>query len=566
MKLKYLLVLPLVAALTACSSDEPAPTPDGVEMPFYTTMSITLPSTGTRAENPVAGDEVGQDCENTVNSIQVVLTKRTGTEGNYKYEKVIASKSGAIVEGSTYTVLFDAKDLVGNALDNEGMEVYAFVICNDLGYDVDNFDIDKTFTGGALTSFSINQAAIRMTSAPYKAKLPKKSELLKHDTESKAYDLTAQVNGASGPIKVERSVARFDFKSKGEGVDANKFPIENGGVVRGHVQITDMALINENNEVYYFGRTNNDGLTTTSPLTHQLVAPLTNIGVTNPTSLQYVVCPTALASRTFNYSMSAEDFKLDGLSWTSISTLTQDDNHTGTWDDPHEATKDGYKIWRYCNENAIPASNANSLVNDNQKNRYTTGIVFKGRILNGTGDQAITGYGADELYLFRQTMYGDFAALYAAAYSTGAKANPDLKAAFEKTWELSSESGIFEVTVDGTVKKYALKAGQTRGGNGFTVYKNTGTQDDPVYPVYYYYWNRHDDNGQSNVMGPMEFSVVRNNVYKLSINSISMFGCSGTDDDPDKPDPDDPDETEHMYIKIDVQVMPWTVRLNGIDF
>lgn len=565
MKLKYLLALPLVAALTACSSDEPAPVPDGVEVPFYTTMSITLPSTGTRAENPVEGEEVGQDIENKVNSIQVVLTKRTGTEGNYKYEKVIASKSGSIVKGSTYTVLFDAKELVSGVaeLEDNGMDVYAFVICNDLNYDVDNFDIDKTFTGGANVSFSTTQEAIRMTSAPYKAHLPKKSELLKHDTETKAYDLTAQVNGAiGGPIKVERAVARFDFKSKVEGDNVNMFNIENGGVVRGHVQITDMALINENNEVYYFGRTNNNGLTTTTPLTHQLVASLTNVGLITPTSLQYVVCPNALETRTFNNPLSTLD--LNRLSWTSIATLTQDDNHTGTWDNSTEPEKAGYKIWRYCNENAIPASDANSTVNNNQKNGVSTGIVFKGKILNGTDDMVIPGYGAEELYLFRQTMYGDFTALYKAAYSTGVKANPDLQAAFEKTWELS-ETGTYTVTDGETVKKYALKVGQTRGGNGFTVYKNIGSKDAPVYPVYYYYWNRHDDNGQSNVMGAMEFSVVRNNVYKLSINSVSMFGCSGTDDDPDKPKPDDPDEKEHMYIKIDVQVMPWTVRLNGID-
>ncbi len=536
-------------------------------MPFYTTMSITFPSTGTRADNPdnpVKGEEVGQEIENKVTNIQVVLTKRTGSEGNYTYTKVIASKSGTIVEGSTYTVLFDAKDLVSGVadLENNGMDVYAFVICNDLSYDVDNFDINKTFTGGAYASFSTDQAPIRMTSAPYKAYLPKKSELLKHDTETKAYDLTAQKNGASGPIKVERAVARFDFKSKGTGNDANKFEIKNGDVVRGHVQITDMALINENNEVYYFGRTNNDGLTTTTPLTYQLVAAITNVGVANPTSLQYVVCPKESNARTFNNPLSTLD--LNTLSWTSIATLTQDDNHTGTWDDPTEPEKVGYKIWRYCNENAIPTSDANSTVNNDQKNGVSTGIVFKGKILNGTGETVIPGYGAPELYLFGQTMYGDFTALYNAAYYT-TNADPRLKTAFENTWE-ESETGTYTVTDGETVKKYALKAGQTRGGNGFTVYKNAGTEDAPVYPVYYYYWNRHDDNGQSNVMGAMEFSVVRNNVYKLSINSVNMFGCSGTEDDPDKPDPNDPDEKEHMFIKIDVQVMPWTVRLNGIDF
>lgn len=569
MKFKYLLALPLVAALTACSSDEPAPTPDdGAEMPFYTTMAITSPTTGRyEVTSPVVGEEHGQESENNVSSVKVILTTRSGKEGSYTYTKLVESVNVTPLENTTYTVMFDAKELVANTdLEKAGMDVYAFVVCNDGSFT--DFDINKTFTGSAPDKYDANQTPIRMTSAPYAAKLPKVSELLKHDTEAKAYDLTAQANGASGPIKVERTVARFDFKSNGEGENANKFTIKQGSTVRGYVKITDMALINENNEAYYFGRTNNDGkATTTTGVTHQLLASITNIGVSDVASLLYVVNPKDLDNRVFNNPLSSDgvktDLDLSKLSFTSIATLTQDDNHT-TWDKDESTDKAGYKIWRYCNENAIPASSTTSKVNDNQKNGVTTGIVFKGEILNGDGDNAIPGYEtATELYRYRQIMYGDFSALYAAAYSTGEKANPDLQAAFKKTW-VTSETGTYIVKkADGSEVKYALIDGQTRGGNGFTVYKRDA---EGKFPVYYYYWNRHDDNGQSNVMEAMEFSVVRNNVYKLFISSINMFGCSGTDDDPDEPDPDNPDETEHMFIKVDVMVMPWTVRLNNIEF
>lgn len=580
MKFKYLFALPLVAALTACSSDEPAPTPDGAEVPFYTTMSITLPSSN-RADGPIEGEEVGLDSENKVNTLQVILTKREGTEGNYTYTKVIASNNGQAVDGTTYTVMFDAKELKNYPeLQNDGMDVYAFVVCNDGTYTVTegingNFDIDATFTGGAATSY--NGAPIRMTSAPYKARLPKVADLLKHDTQAKAYDLTAQVNGAQGgPVSVERSVARFDFKSKNPvGKGENTFPIKEGDVIRGYVQITDMALINENNEVYYFARTNNDGMWNTTPLTHQLVAGITNWGVTSASALQYVVSPKNLVDRVFNYPMASADPGYDyltGLSFTSIASLTQDDNHTGTWDENSDPAKAEYKIWRYCNENVIPAMDKTNVVNNNQLNRYTTGIVFRGNILNGDGEDAISGYGADELYLFRQTLYGDFGALYRAAFSTGDKANPDLQGAFNSTWREKTADDdaslrVFTVVDGETTKEYVLidQTAGFRGSKGFTVYNNVGTADAPNYPVYYFYWNRHDDNNQNNAMGAMEFSVVRNNVYKIDINSISMFGSSGTIEDPDKPDPDDPDEKEHMYIKVDVVVLPWTVRMNSID-
>ena len=107
-----------------------------------------------------------------------------------------------------------------------------------------------------------------------------------------------------------------------------------------------------------------------------------------------------------------------------------------------------------------------------------------------------------------------------------------------------------------------------------TVYEATdeGEPGDGVgaglgYYCYYFYWNRHNDNGNSGKMGPMEFAVVRNNVYKLAVTSISQLGHPrDTSHDPDPVDPEDPDEDPTRYIKVDVQVLPWVVRENNITF
>ncbi len=65
----------------------------------------------------------------------------------------------------------------------------------------------------------------------------------------------------------------------------------------------------------------------------------------------------------------------------------------------------------------------------------------------------------------------------------------------------------------------------------------------------------------------MEFAVVRNNVYKLAVTSISALGHPlDPKDDPDPVDPDDPDEKSDVKIKVDVQVKKWTVRKNDIEF
>ena len=103
-------------------------------------------------------------------------------------------------------------------------------------------------------------------------------------------------------------------------------------------------------------------------------------------------------------------------------------------------------------------------------------------------------------------------------------------------------------------------------------------------------------------MGTMEFAIVRNNIYKLSINSVAQIGntTSGTpgapnpskpgegekDNDPKNPNPEipgtvvpdpepttpptpiiptTPDESTDSYLNVTIEVLSWTVRNNDID-
>lgn len=102
---------------------------------------------------------------------------------------------------------------------------------------------------------------------------------------------------------------------------------------------------------------------------------------------------------------------------------------------------------------------------------------------------------------------------------------------------------------------------------GITIYQSSIDGDTPGYYCYYYYWNRHNDNGIPGVMGPMEFAVVRNNVYKLSVDKISRLGHPRIPgNDPDKPTPGTPDESDEIYLDVKVAIVPWAVRLNSIEF
>ena len=113
----------------------------------------------------------------------------------------------------------------------------------------------------------------------------------------------------------------------------------------------------------------------------------------------------------------------------------------------------------------------------------------------------------------------------------------------------------------------AMKAAVTAAG--FTIYEssNDAQLGGIGYYCYYYYWNRHNDNGDNGAMGTMEFSVVRNNVYKLAVTGIKQLGHPRIpENDPDKPKPDTPDESSDIYITVTCQVLPWVVRVNNIEF
>lgn len=76
---------------------------------------------------------------------------------------------------------------------------------------------------------------------------------------------------------------------------------------------------------------------------------------------------------------------------------------------------------------------------------------------------------------------------------------------------------------------------------------------------YYPYWIRHANNGNNEVMGVMEFCIVRNNVYRLSVTGVEGLGMADPFDDVNKPD-EGPDEG--VYLKVDLYVRDWVVRNN----
>ena len=189
---------------------------------------------------------------------------------------------------------------------------------------------------------------------------------------------------------------------------------------------------------------------------------------------------------------------------------------------------DSYKPLSYTTENTLP-----KLVQN--KKGLATAIVFKSKLNFNSENYGVTDAN-EPVYVWNNTFYGVYDNL-----PVGVKS------------QIGEERSIKELE----------KAGVT----GYAYEEGYG------YPMYYVYYNRHNDNKDNQVTGPMEYAVVRNNVYKLAITSVKLFGHPN---DPENPNPENPDpkpeiptdpiETKHIYMDVECKVLPWTVRENDIEF
>ena len=384
-------------------------------------------------------------------------------------------------------------------------DVYIYANCTS----PETFAIDQT--SDADVSAMTQDNKFWMTNAYAAAQVDITAEALKAcTTPQNPYNLGAHT--------VERSMARFDYKQSGA------FNMGAGITLT----LTDAALINQSKAHYMFRR-----------VTAGSEPTATNAVVGGAEVPNNWVVDTDWSNKVAgNFDAQLSD--PSNWHWTSLASLTTNDNYDGD-----------YKIWCYAKENTIPGTTA-------QKHNVSTGVVFKGELAAGetASDAVKTAMAAGErIYVFNNVLYGAWSDVEAAAK---AGTDPTLQAAYNQ-----AATGV---AAD------AEPTGAAAAAAGFTGYSpKNGT-----YYVYYYYWNRHNDNLDPYNMGVMEFAVVRNNVYKLAVDKISRFGHPTPPDpsnpdpdpepDPDPVDPDDPDESVNYYFNVTVKVLPWTVRINNIEF
>lgn len=556
-------------ALWSCSNDEPgASAPGNSDGEVYARLSLSMNTRsatvdGATDTNSSDGFEIGQDSENNVNSVIVVLAQNVGSQANPTFEYITCSLSGATLNPDavdaaskpTYVVRFQTQAL-NDLVKNGSADVYVFAYCNpvaqlrnlflnadgspkeNVGQFTDEIISIADAQSEAMTTsiwspnnFLMSNASLHVTT------LPALSQLVLCDSEAKAFDL--------GTVDVSRNSARFDFASTTTAAGENTYEVKDvaTGLPVANVIFDALALFNEAKDFYALPRVSADGQNNGAKL----------CGI--ETSNNWVVSPYAAlkAATPFNFSafegkylfpFSADGIYASNLNFTPFSALVADDSDEN-WNAP--AGYD-YKIWRYATENTIPKV-------ESQIKGITTGVAFRAELkpltnLSNERAKAVAEAMAagNDLYMFDGILYGDKAAVQKAA---NAQPGSQLDLAYRTAF-------VPENLTNGDLNKSV---------NGFAIYRCTKQFGENHYYMYYYYYNRHNNNGQNTVMGPMEFDVVRNNVYKLTVDQVLAFGRPGNPgDDPDPENPNDPDESPKTYFKVSVRVLPWIVRINKIEF
>ena len=220
---------------------------------------------------------------------------------------------------------------------------------------------------------------------------------------------------------------------------------------------------------------------------------------------------TTGGNRTFSLpSGNVQYFKTFDSMYDDGSTVTGSDHYA----DAPKLPAVG-KLMSYCFENSTDI--------EHQTHGLSTGITFVATIWN---DAACTEK-IDRLYLYKGHNYTSIDQMKEAYGSAVPDAIKDL--------------------TDSSSKEELEKAG-VKLYNSNTCY-------------YYTTEIKHYDNNQDQVLGNMEFAIMRNNIYSLAVSTITQIGDPIVD-----PTPGTENESEEAKLEVSAKILPWIVRYNDIEF
>ena len=545
-----LLFLALVAV--GCSQDDVAAGDGeggvGELTDSYVTLNFTMAFSGqgTRS-NPMGGEtgngtEAGQDDENEISSAVAFLYQDAAgvnSSANPEVTPVVFSK--VTKNGDKYSTTPERVTLPN------GGDYHIIVVAN----------YGKDWWSAPLKLNDVRDH-IQKTAWEEEYNGEYSNFLMSSANDTQSFSLASRPESAPLNINVdvERMAARIDYQAEGS------FPC---GDQTGSVEILGAAIVNDYNAGSYLLKRVADE-----------VGGVTYLG--DETLTNYVIDPKTNGTKT------SSDYKA-GTYYPDII------DHADGWADPNvwaDYVKKGTpiavdgKTWNrigYTMENTTPTTSDLASTN--------TGVVFKARFSPATN--TVTGnydYSRPATFFsYRGALYASMEDVMKSVYGT-AFDDFDNKIAACKSWEdvkaFIAEnlnqldpsgyddylSGLVEAggtfSTDGlTWSEYMLANcgySSTTSGNNVAVTLDQGsgvvtrvalrpygvsTYENAT--CYYTWWVKHSNDNDNSKVGPMEYGIVRNNIYKLTVKSVAGLGGDVPGGTPENGD----------HIVIHVKVNDW---------
>lgn len=544
----------LVTALAAgCAQEDIGNAPSeggGMSATSYVSLSFASPQGAPTRANPTGGEtgdglEKGQANENAITSAVAFFYQGTGQEG---------VNSG----GTTLIKAVVSFNNIGNGTDENSTGVDRKYTTSPQQVDLENGTYNVIvvanpgtdwWTGRSLTLADVRDhiqtTAWTVSGSDY-------SDFVM--TSAADATLTLNSNPESDPataeVNVERMAARLDYKAK------TSYTCTDPAYPGATVKITGAALVNNLTAGSYLLKRVADDVNDTN--LSYLGNETSDAGVQTNYVLDPWTADKTSANNSFTIGGEANKTAKD-LYGEWFGNISQDPNHWAAYVQPGTEVSDGTEKWQrigYTLENTTAADEAGE--------RYSTGVVFKAKfhpkgVANYQDGATFFALG-NRLFASMEDMmryvYGAYFSQFDnkidvctdwAGVKNFAASLLDNDPSGYKTFLNDQLNGKDEsVTLTESDKEslkwnaYMLnKCGYSASLNN-DVYSVTLDQNDDISTrealqpygtrtyedatCYYTWWVRHSNDNDDTKKGIMEYAIVRNNIYKLTVNSIYSLG------------------------------------------
>ena len=512
----------------------------GMSASSYVSLSFASQQSTPTRSNPTGGeqgdrDETGQDYENEIKSAVAFFYQGSGTDG------VNSSGTTPIMAVATFNV--GSYTEPGNGIDRTYTTTPQQVDLDDGTYNVlvvANPGADW-WTGQSLT---LDDVRNHIQTTAWTASESGYSDFVMTSAADATLTLNSnpENNPAKATVNVERMAARLDYKAEASYTCTD--PAYTGATV----EITGAALVNNLTAGSYMLKrvaSTVDGVPT------YLGDETADAGV----QTNYVLDPWTAGKTSDNnsFTIGSETKTAKDLYGEWFGNISQDPNDWADYVQPGTEVTVGTEKWQrigYTLENTTAADAAGS--------DYSTGVVFKAKfnpqgVANYQNGATFFAYGT-KIYASMEDMMAGF---YGSKFDdldniTSCATWGDVKQFITSTLLTNDPSGYnkyLEGLAEGkddsetvanasslTWGNYMLnECGYSKDENGKVVLDQNGkvtrialksygvrTYEDAT--CYYTWWVRHSNDNDDTKKGIMEYAIVRNNIYKLTVNSVYSLG------------------------------------------